>query len=88
MSVCGHTLHQGDVYVKAPKAAMAYMKVMHVGSYLNKLLANEYIRGSVLKPFTFLFKILSHPACEMMVQIQFDLDLIEVSPMGGGVSQI
>ena len=79
MSVCGHALHQGDVYMKAPGATMAYVKMMDVGSYLYKLLANEYIRGSVLKHFTFLFKIWSHPACEMIVQIQFDLDLIEVS---------
>ena len=50
MSVCGHALHQGDVYVKAPGATMAYVKMMDVGSYLiYKLLANEYIRGSVLK---------------------------------------
>ena len=79
MSVCGHALHQGDVYAKAPGATMAYVQMMDVGSYLNKLLANEYIRGSVLKHFTSLLRILSHPACEMIVQIQFDLDLIEVS---------
>ena len=79
MSVCGYALHQGDVYAKAPGATMAYVQMMDVGSYLNKLLVNEYIRGSVLKHFTSLLRILSHPVCEMIVQIQFDLDLIEVS---------
>ena len=79
MSVCGHALHQGDVFTKAPGATMAYVQMMDVGSYLNKLLANEYICGSVLKHFMSLLRILSHPACEMIVQIQFDLDLIEVS---------
>ena len=79
MSVCGHALHQGDIYAKAPGATMAYVQMMDVGSYLNKLLANEYICGSVLKHFMSFLRILSHPACEMIVQIQFDLDLIEVS---------
>ena len=79
MTVCTHALNKGDVYIKAPGAAMTYIKMMDVGSYLNKLLANEYLRGAVLKHFTSLLRILSHPACEMIVQIQFELDLIEVS---------
>ena len=72
MTVCTHALNKGDIYIKAPGAAMTYIKMMDFGSYLNKLLANEYLRGAVLKHFTFLLRILSHRACEMIVQIQFE----------------
>ena len=57
MTVCTHALNKGDVYIKAPGAAMTYIKMMDVGSYLNKLLANEYLRGAVLKHFTSLLRI-------------------------------
>ena len=53
---------------------------MDVATYLNKLLTNEAIRGKVLKHFSSLMvRILSHPACSIVPQIEFDLDLTEVS---------
>ena len=34
MTVCTHALNKGDVYIKAPGAAMTYIKMMDFGSYL------------------------------------------------------
>ena len=79
MRICQHALHRGDVYAKPPDATMSYVKMMDVTSYVNKLLSNESIRASVLKHFATLVRLLSHPACEIVRQIEFDLDLIEVS---------
>ena len=79
MQICNHALHRGDVYAKPNEATMAYIKMMDVATYLNKLLTNEAIRGKVLKHFSSLLRILSHPACSIVPQIEFDLDLIEVS---------
>ncbi len=54
----------------------------HVGStstrYLNKLLANDAINDSLAKNFHNIERFLSHPACEIVPQIQFDFNL-EVS---------
>ena len=52
---------------------------MDVKSYLHKLLTNEPLRESIIKHFQILEHILSHPACEVIQQLKFELDLIEVS---------
>ena len=50
-----------------------------VSSYLHRLLGNETLRDNILRHFASIEKFLSHPACEIIEQIKFDLDLIEVS---------
>lgn len=79
MKLCDHALCRSHVYAKPPEAKMTYLKMMDVKSYLHKLLSNEATRNQVLRHFQVLEKILSHPACEIIEQIKFDLDLIEVS---------
>ena len=70
MKISNDALHRGDMYAKLTDASTAYFKMMDVGSYINKLLANEVMT---------LIKILSHPACKIIKQIEFDFNLIEVS---------
>ena len=79
MKISNHALHRGDVYAKPTDATTAYLRMMDVGSYINKLLVNEVLRAKILKHMTTLIKILSHPACEIIKQIEFDFNLIEVS---------
>ena len=79
MKICDHALYRGDIYAKPEAATMTYMKMMDIGGYLNKLLMNQAVRGMVLKHFASLLRILSHPACEIIRQIDFDTNLIEVS---------
>jgi hypothetical protein len=52
---------------------------MDVSSYLNKLLANDALNDSLAKNFSSIQRFLSHPACEIVEQISFDVNLIEVS---------
>ena len=52
---------------------------MDVEIYLNKLLVNEALRPKILKNYTSLVRTLSHPAYEIIKQLQFDVNLIEVS---------
>jgi hypothetical protein len=52
---------------------------MDVGSYLNKLLVNDTINQQLVKHFKSVETILSHPACEIIEQLAFDFNLIEVS---------
>ena len=47
-------------------------KVMH------RLMGNEALRDKLVEHLQPIQKLLSHPACEIIPQIQFDLDLIEV----------
>lgn len=78
MKLCQQALYRGDVYAKPQNATHTYVKMMDVESYVNKLLANDACRRNVLKYFPSIVKILSHPACEMIQQIEFDYNLIEV----------
>ena len=50
---------------------------MDVEIYLNKLLVNEALRPKILKNYMSLVRTLSHPAYEIIKQLQFDLNLIE-----------
>ena len=79
MIICGHVLHRSEIYTTPSNAKMTYVRMMDVASYLNKLLANDALNNGLVRHFQAVERILSHPACEMILQIQFDLDLIEVS---------
>lgn len=79
MKMCDHVLYRGFVYVKPPEANVTLVKMMDVESYLNKLLATDAIREEILKYFARLLKVMAHPACEIIEQLQFDYDLIEVT---------
>ena len=48
-------------------------------TYLNKLLVNDALNDDLLRNFQAVERVLSHPACQIVQQLQFDLDLIEVS---------
>ena len=52
---------------------------MTVDSYLNKLLVNDALREAIIKHFGTISKILSHPDCDIIKQLSFNLDLIEVA---------
>jgi hypothetical protein len=51
---------------------------MDVGSYLNKLLVNNVLNQQLVKHFKSVETILSHPACEILEQLEFDFNLIEI----------
>ena len=61
------------------RAQFTYISLMDVSSYLNKLLANDAINKHLVKHLKTVETILSHPACEIIPQIHFDFNLIEVS---------
>jgi hypothetical protein len=79
MVICGHVLHRSAIYTTAANAKITYVRMMDVSSYLNKLLANDALNNDLVRHFQAVERILSHPACEMIKQVKFDLDLIEVS---------
>ena len=79
MNICQHATFRSHVYAKLEKATMAFVKMTDVTSYLHRLLANETLRDDMLRHFASIEKFLTHPACEIIPQIRFDLDLIEVS---------
>ena len=87
MHICHHARPVSVRYYTTPdNAKTTYVRMMDVSSYLNKLLANEALNNDLLRHFQPVEKILSHPACEMITQMEFDLDLIEVSN-GFSISQ-
>ena len=58
-------------------ATFTYVKMMDVSSYLNKLAANEVLRDKIVLRMTII--VCNNPACVIIPQIKFDVDLIEVS---------
>ena len=79
MEICKHALYRSAIYTIPDNAKMTYVRMMDVSTYLNKLLANDALNNALVRNFQAVEKILSHPACEIVEQIQFDFDLIEVS---------
>ena len=79
IKLCDHALYRSDVYAKPENSTFAYVKIMGVSSYLHKLLANEALHDKLVQHFQAVERHLLHPACEIISQIKFDYDLIEVS---------
>ena len=79
MTICHHAIYRSNVYAKPDEAALTFVRMTDVSSYLHRLLGNETLRDNILRHFAPIEKFLSHPACEIIQQIKFDLDLIEVS---------
>ena len=72
-------IYRSQVYARLDGATFTYVRMMDVSSYLHKLLANDCLRDGVMKHFQLLQKFLAHPACEIIKQMKFNNDLIEVS---------
>ena len=49
LHICEHRLHSGYLYPMPPEARRTFVKMMHVESYLNKLLQTDTIRDDLLK---------------------------------------
>ena len=79
MEICKNALHRSTVYTIPENAKITYVRMMDVSTYLNKLLANDALNNALVRNFQAVERILSHPACEIVQQIEFDFDLIEVS---------
>jgi hypothetical protein len=79
MYLSKHALYRGQIYARPNTAQFTYISLLDVSSYLNKLLANDAINKHLVKHLKTVESILSHPACEIIPQIHFDFNLIEVS---------
>ena len=79
MEICRHALYRSGIYALSDNPKLTYVRMMDVSTYLNKLLANDALDDDLLCNFQAVERVLSHPACEIVQQLQFDLDLIEVS---------
>ena len=78
MSSLGHALYKGDIYVKPPSAKFAYVLMIDVESYINKLMISDVIGEEIVKFAKRIIEIMCHPECEVIKQIKFNWDLIEV----------
>ena len=78
MSSLGHALYKGDIYVKPPSAKFTYVLMMDVESYINKLMISDVIGEEIVKFAKRIIEIMCHPECEVIKQIKFNWDLIEV----------
>ena len=66
------------MFTKPEGAKFTYVKMMDVGSYLNKLAANKALRDKLVQHLQAVERMLLHPACAIIPEIKFDVELIEV----------
>ena len=79
MLLCNHAIYRSQSYGRPDGATYTYVRMMDVCSYLHKLLTNDHLRDGVMRHFHMLEKFLAHPACEIIKQLKFNTDHIEVS---------
>ncbi|CAB4027847.1 Hypothetical predicted protein [Paramuricea clavata] len=79
MMRCHHELHRGFLYGKPMEATLAYVKMMDVNTYVNKLRTNDALREKIIMLMSRIVQLLSHPGCEIIRQNEFDPDYIAVS---------
>ena len=79
MNLSGDALNHGQIYARLNNAKFTYVSLMDVASFLNKLLTNDAINKQLVNNLNSVESIPSHPACEIIPQIVFYFNLIEVS---------
>ena len=72
------SLGHGYIYVKPPSAKFTFVLMMNVESYINKLMISDLIGEDVVKFCRKIIEIMCHPDRELIRQIKFNWDLIEV----------
>ena len=75
----GNALYHGGIYGRPKEAKCTYVYMMQVDSYLHNFLASELLPDPIMKHQREIEKYLSSHDCTIIQQIEFDIDLIEVS---------
>ena len=83
MAKLNHALCEGDIYAMPPGAKYTYVYMMDVDEYLNRILANEMLKETLICCKPKVLSLMSHHACAVIPQIKFDMDLIEVAEPTG-----
>ena len=78
MKASGHVLYKGDLYGIPPGSRYTYIYMMDIDTYLHKMMANDNLREDLVKHGDCIASLLKLPACDLIKQIEFDFDLIEV----------
>ena len=78
MKVSGHALYKGDLYGIPSGSRYTYVYMMDIDTYLHKMMANDKLREDLVKHGERIATLLKHPACQLIKQIEFDFDPIEV----------
>ena len=83
MKVLNHALHRGEIFGMTSGAKYAYVYLMDVETWLHKMLVSDELKESIVKHRSAVEALLCHPSCEIIEQLKFDYDLIEVMSLEG-----
>ena len=78
MKALDHALYKGAFYGIPPGSGYTYVYMMDIETYLHEMMANDSLRGDLVKHGDRTASLLEHPACGLIKQIEFDFDLTEV----------
>ena len=77
-----YRLHDGEVYRKVPQAKFTFVRSSSVNDFVHALLSNPKMAEVIAPQISSVISILSNSGCQIIRQIEFDYNLIEVKPQG------
>ena len=82
MNDLDYRLHDGEVYRKVPQAKFTFVRSSSVNDFVHALLSNPKMAEVIAPQISSVISILSNSGCQIIRQIEFDYNLIEVKPQG------
>ena len=78
LSGSGHALYRGSIFSKHDKSKVTYLFLDTAEDFINKLLGVPRIGPKLIDHVGALVRILKHPSCSLVPQLQINFDIIEV----------
>ena len=82
MNDLDYRLHDGEVYRKVPQAKFTFVRSSSVNDFVHALLSNPKMAEVIAPQISSVISILSNSGCQIIRQIEFDYNLVEVKPQG------
>ena len=74
--------HVGEVYRKVPQAKFTFVRSSSMNDFVHALLSNPKMAEVIAPQISSVISILSNSGCQIIRQIEFDYNLLEVKPQG------
>ena len=77
-----YSLFRGEMFRKVPEGKYSFTRCCSVAEFVHASLTNGKIADILAAQVTNVINILSHPGCQIIRQLKFNYNLIEVKPTG------
>ena len=77
-----YSLFRGEMFCKVPEGKYSFTRCCSVAEFVHASVTNRKIADILSAQVTNIINILSHPGCQIIRQLKFNYNLIEVKPTG------